>query len=256
MGREPRAGWPRDGDPGGPRATTVLVHSPLTGPEAWGLLPTVLRDRGHDVVVVDVRDDDAPPYAVAVRRPGRPAGARGLRRRPRHAGRALRRGLPAAAARRRPASGPGTGGGVRLPGRRAAAGPADQPAGPDARRGAGGGRRAGGPAGRRRPVPGLDRRRPARAGPGRRGARVAGRRAPPPGRGLLHRDPAGRAGLAGRACAASSGSRPATTRPPASPRLRGWPCVLGPDDRPGGHFAALVDPDAVADDLEALLARM
>ena len=39
-------------------------------------------------------------------------------------------------------------------------------------------------------------------------------------------------------------------------RLRGWPCVLGPDDRPGGHFAALVDPDAVADDLETLLALL
>ena len=33
-------------------------------------------------------------------------------------------------------------------------------------------------------------------------------------------------------------------------RLRGWPVLEGPDDRPGGHFAALVDPGAVADDLE------
>ena len=39
-------------------------------------------------------------------------------------------------------------------------------------------------------------------------------------------------------------------------RLRGWPVLEGPDDRPGGHFAALVDPGAVADDLEDLLARM
>ncbi len=39
-------------------------------------------------------------------------------------------------------------------------------------------------------------------------------------------------------------------------RLRGWPVLEGPDDRPGGHFAALVDPGAVADDLEVLLARM
>jgi len=42
---------------------TVLVHSPLTGPEAWGALPSVLRERGHEVAVVDVRDDDGPPYA-------------------------------------------------------------------------------------------------------------------------------------------------------------------------------------------------
>ncbi len=34
---------------------------------------------------------------------------------------------------------------------------------------------------------------------------------------------------------------------------RGWPQVLGPDDRPGGHFGMLVDPAAVADDLETLL---
>jgi hypothetical protein len=39
-------------------------------------------------------------------------------------------------------------------------------------------------------------------------------------------------------------------------RQRGWPVLDGPDDRPGGHFAALVDPAAVADDLEDLLGRM
>jgi hypothetical protein len=39
-------------------------------------------------------------------------------------------------------------------------------------------------------------------------------------------------------------------------RQRGWPVLDGPDDRPGGHFAALVDPASVADDLEDLLARM
>lgn len=36
----------------------VLAHSPLTGPAAWGGLPEELRDRGHVVVVLDVRDDD------------------------------------------------------------------------------------------------------------------------------------------------------------------------------------------------------
>ncbi|MGH8893288.1 MAG: hypothetical protein ACRDWY_08300 [Actinomycetes bacterium] len=41
----------------------VLAHSPLTGPAAWGGLPEVLRARGDEVVVVDVTDDTAPPYA-------------------------------------------------------------------------------------------------------------------------------------------------------------------------------------------------
>jgi hypothetical protein len=39
-------------------------------------------------------------------------------------------------------------------------------------------------------------------------------------------------------------------------RQRGWPVLDGPDDRPGGHFAALVDPASVADDLADLLALM
>ena len=38
--------------------------------------------------------------------------------------------------------------------------------------------------------------------------------------------------------------------------LRGWPVLLGPDDRPGGHFAMLVDPESVADDLETLVSRL
>jgi hypothetical protein len=37
---------------------------------------------------------------------------------------------------------------------------------------------------------------------------------------------------------------------------RGWPRVLGADDRPGGHFAMLADPQAVADDLLELLALL
>ena len=41
----------------------VLAHSPLVGPASWGTLPDVLRGRGHDVVVVDVTDDDEPPFA-------------------------------------------------------------------------------------------------------------------------------------------------------------------------------------------------
>lgn len=46
-----------------PSSVVVLAHSPLTGPAAWGRLPEVLRDRGHELVVVEVTDDDAPPYA-------------------------------------------------------------------------------------------------------------------------------------------------------------------------------------------------
>ena len=41
----------------------VLAHSPLVGPASWGALPEVLRARGDDVVVVDVTDDDQPPFA-------------------------------------------------------------------------------------------------------------------------------------------------------------------------------------------------
>jgi len=41
----------------------VLAHSPLTGPAAWGRLPEVLRERGHDVTVVSVTDDTDAPYA-------------------------------------------------------------------------------------------------------------------------------------------------------------------------------------------------
>jgi hypothetical protein len=42
----------------------VLAHSPLTGPAAWGSLPAALREIGHDVLVLDIGDDDAPPYGV------------------------------------------------------------------------------------------------------------------------------------------------------------------------------------------------
>jgi len=46
-----------------PPPALVLAHSPLVGPASWGALPDVLRARGHDVVVVDVTDDDQPPFA-------------------------------------------------------------------------------------------------------------------------------------------------------------------------------------------------
>jgi hypothetical protein len=43
--------------------TYVLAHSPLTGPVAWGRLPSLLQDQGYGVVVINVDDDDEPPYA-------------------------------------------------------------------------------------------------------------------------------------------------------------------------------------------------
>jgi len=41
----------------------VLAHSPLTGPAAWGKLPTLLREQTREVVVINVQDDDEPPFA-------------------------------------------------------------------------------------------------------------------------------------------------------------------------------------------------
>jgi hypothetical protein len=41
----------------------VLAHSPLTGSAAWGKLPTLLREQAHKVVVINVQDDDEPPFA-------------------------------------------------------------------------------------------------------------------------------------------------------------------------------------------------
>lgn len=45
-------------------ARFVLAHSPLTTAAVWGGLPDALRARGHEVVVIDVRDDGSPPYAM------------------------------------------------------------------------------------------------------------------------------------------------------------------------------------------------
>jgi hypothetical protein len=45
--------------------TLVLLHSPLVSAATWGRLPVRLRDRGYDVVVVTVDDDDQPPYAAS-----------------------------------------------------------------------------------------------------------------------------------------------------------------------------------------------
>ena len=44
-------------------AAVVLAHSPVTDATAWGALPDALRSRGREVVVLDVTDDDGPPFA-------------------------------------------------------------------------------------------------------------------------------------------------------------------------------------------------
>lgn len=41
----------------------VLAHSPLTGPAAWGTLPSLLREQRYDVVVINVQDDEKAPFA-------------------------------------------------------------------------------------------------------------------------------------------------------------------------------------------------
>jgi len=45
--------------------TLVLLHSPFARASTWGSLPASLRGRGHDVLVVDVDDDDHAPFAAA-----------------------------------------------------------------------------------------------------------------------------------------------------------------------------------------------
>jgi hypothetical protein len=44
-------------------AVLALLHSPLTSAAAWGELPQALVARGWSVVVPEVLDDDEPPYA-------------------------------------------------------------------------------------------------------------------------------------------------------------------------------------------------
>jgi pimeloyl-ACP methyl ester carboxylesterase len=225
-----------------PATTIVLVHSPLTGAAAWGSLPGVLRDRGHRVVVADVQDDDGPPYAS--------------------------RFVARAALQVRSAAGAGptylvghSGAGYLLPLLGAA-------------------RRAA-----RAPVSGyvyLDAGLP----PGRPTSRLDLMRAESPEHAdelVALLDAGGRypawpdAGL--RRLARPRGRDFFTEPLPVAPdwpdapcgflrlspaydgalrlaRLRGWPVIDGPDDRPGGHFAALVDPAGVADDLVELLGRL
>ena len=232
----------------------MLAHSPLTDASAWGALPAVLRDRGHEVVVLDVTDDDGPPYAA--------------------------RYVARAALQVRDALGAGpavlvghSGAGYLLPllgaARRAARAPVPAYVFLDA---------------------GLPPARPSsrldllRAELGADAEPLvehlaAGDRYPDwtdeDLRGDLP-DEAVRAAVL--SCARPRDEAFFTETLPVAPDwpdapcgylqlsasydgaarlagLRGWPVVGGPD-APGGHFAALAAPDRVADDLEALLARL
>jgi pimeloyl-ACP methyl ester carboxylesterase len=233
-------------------AALVLAHSPLTGPEAWGALPDELRRRGHRVVVVDVLDDDASPYAS------------------RYVARAALQVLDACGDARTVLVGH-SGAGYLLPvlgvARRSARAPVTAYVFLD----------AGLPPSR--PMSRLDLLRaeaPELADD--LGPHLAGGGSFPDWSdddlAELVPDDALRAALVAglRPRGADFFSEPLPVAPdwPDAPcgylrlspgydapaRLagqRGWPRVLGPDDRPGGHFAMLVDPASVATDLESLL---
>lgn len=240
-------------------AAVVLVHSPLTGPEAWGRLPAMLRERGDgvvdDVVVPAVRDDDEPPYA------GRYVARAALQVRDAvgdaptllvgHSGAGYL--LPLLGAARRAA-------------RASVAGYVFLDAGlPPSR-----------PTSRldllRREDPSYaDELEPHLAGGGRfpdwsdddlwdlvpddaaRAALVGSLRR----RGLdFFTEPIGVAPDWPDAPCGFLRLSPAYDGAARLARARGWPVVDGPNDRPGGHFAMLVDPAPVADDLLSLLDRL
>jgi hypothetical protein len=228
--------------PTGAAESFVLVHCPLTGPLAWGGLPDVRRERGHTGVVVDVHDDDAAPYAsrfvaraaLQIREqagsaPAVLVGHSGagyllpLLGSARRAARAPVRGyvfLDAGLPPSRPAS--------RLDLMRA-----ESPEHADelvALLDAGG---------RYPDWPDDDLRRLAR----------------PRGRDFFDEPLPVAPDWPDAPCGYLRLSSP-YDGPARVARLRGWPVLDGPDDRPGGHFAMLVDPSAVADDLEGLLSRL
>jgi hypothetical protein len=234
---------------------TVLVHSPLTGPAAWGELPSVLRGRGHEVAVVDVRDDDRPPYA-----------ARFVAR----AALQLRDAVGASPIVLAGHSGAGyllpLIGAARRAARAAVAGYLFVDAGlPPAR-----------PTGRLQLMRAED---PAfaesleaqlRAGvafpdwsdddlrdlvpdDAARGALVSSLRSR--GSDFFLEDLPVAPDWPDAPCGYLRLS-PSYDRAARSARQRGWPVVDGPETRPGGHFAAVAEPAAVADDLERLLTHL
>ena len=237
-------------------ATTVLVHSPLTTSAVWGGLPDVLRGRGHDVAVVDVRDDDSPPYAAGfVARAAlqvRAAAADGPVLLVAHSGAGYL--LPLLGSARRAARArvvgylfldaglPPTRPTSRLDLLRAelSDAAADEFAGLLA---AGGSFPDWSDDDLRELVP-ADEPRATLVGSLRpRGAGFFAEPVP-----VAPDWPDAPCGLL-----RLSGSYDGAARLAG---LRGWPVLLGPDDRPGGHFAMLVDPESVADDLETLVGRL
>lgn len=240
---------------GATAAVLVLAHSPLTGPEAWGALPADLSRRGHQVVVVEVRDDDAAPFAsryvaraalqvrdacddartVLVGHSG--AGyllpllgaARRSARAPVAAYVFLDAGLPPS----RPSS--------RLDLLRAEAPDLADELGPHL---AGGGTFPDWTGDDLRDLVPDDALRAALvAGLRRRGADFFTEALP-----VAPDWPDAPCGFLRLS--------PGYDDPARLAGQRGWPRVLGPDDRPGGHFAMLADPASVADDLETVLALL
>ncbi len=241
--------------PRGQRTAFALVHSPLTGPATWGMLPAVLRDRGNQVVVVDVRDDDSPPYAsrfvaraaLQIRNAvdDRPVVLVG------HSGAGYL--LPLLGAARRAARSPVRGYlfvDAGLP-----------PSRPASRReqlriedpGFAGGLDTLLAAGGRFPPWTDEDLRELVPDAQLRGALVASLR--PRDAGFFDEPlpvapdwPDAPCGYLHLTASYDGAARIAG--------MRAWPVLGRGDDRPGGHFAALVDPAALADDLETLLAQL
>jgi hypothetical protein len=236
-------------------ATFVLAHSPLTGPAAWAGLPGVLRDRGHDVAVVDVQDDDTAPYASRfVARAAlqvqdlvgdRPVVLVG------HSGAGYL--LPLLGAARRAARSPVRGYlfvDAGLPPSRPASRReqlriedpdfADQL---DTLLAAGGRFPEWTDDVLRELVPDDDLRAALVASLRPRGADFFDEPLP-----VAPDWPDAPCGYLHLSTSYDGAARVAG--------LRGWPVLARADDRPGGHFAALVDPGALADDLETLLGRL
>lgn len=233
----------------------VLVHSPLTGPQAWGVLPTVLRERGHEVVVVDVVEDDGPPFASRfVARAAlqvRDAAEEAPTVLVGHSGAGVL--LPSLGAARRAARSSVVGY-VFLDAGLPPARPVTQL---DIIRG------EGSPfaqdledllgSGGRFPDWTDDDLRELVPDDAARSSLLASLQ-PKPVDYWTERLPV----IADWPDAPCGFLRlsPAYDGPARQAAQRGWPVVNGPDERPGGHFAMLVDPEAVASDLETVLHRL
>ena len=217
---------------------------PADRPGGLGPAAGVLRDRGHDVVVVDVQDDDTPAVRLSLRRPRRAAGPR----RGAATGRSCWSATPARATCCRCSAPPGERPGARCAGtcswtpgsRRAGRRAAATSCAPRTRSSPTSSTRCSTPAAGSRTWTDDDLRElvPDDAV---RAALVASLR--PRGADFFVEPLPFAAGLAGRPVRLPAALAGRTTGRPGSPRSRGWPVVeAGPADRPGGHFAALRRP--------------